>query len=90
MNKFTKTLEFKFERTIPAPPSEVFDAWLNPKIPGNPWNAAEKFMLDPKVDGLFYWTLKGRPITADSRGSTGRVEFSIPGCHRTHWEKNRQ
>jgi len=37
----------------------VFDAWLNPKIPGNPWNAAEKLMLDPKVDGLFYWALKG-------------------------------
>jgi uncharacterized protein YndB with AHSA1/START domain len=59
MKKSAKTLEFKFERTIPAPPREVFDGWLNPKIPGNPWNAAEKFMLDPKVDGLFYWALKG-------------------------------
>ena len=59
MNKSTKTIEIKVERTIPAPPDEVFDAWLNPNIPGNPWNAAEKFMLDPKVDGLFYWTLKG-------------------------------
>ena len=54
-----KTIEFKIERTIPAPPGEVFDAWLNPKIPGNPWNAAEKFLLDAKVDGLFYWRLKG-------------------------------
>jgi len=54
-----KNIEFKIERTIPAPPGEVFDAWLNPKIPGNPWNAAEKFLLDPKVDGLFYWKLKG-------------------------------
>ena len=53
------SLEFKFERTIPAAPNEVFDAWLDPKIPGNPWNAAEKFVLDPKVDGLFYWSLKG-------------------------------
>jgi uncharacterized protein YndB with AHSA1/START domain len=59
MNVSTKTIELKFERTIPAPAGEVFDAWLNPKIPGNPWNAAEKFILDPKVDGLFYWTLKG-------------------------------
>src|SRR3979409_1702328 len=59
MTKSTKTIEFKFERTIPAPLGEVFDAWLDPKIPGNPWNAAEKFVLDPKVDGLFYWTLKG-------------------------------
>ena len=59
MIKSKKTIEFKFERIIPAPPGEVFDGWLNPKIPGNPWNAAEKFILDPKVDGLFYWTLKG-------------------------------
>jgi len=59
MRTNTKTIEFKFERTIPASPGEVFDGWLNPKIPGNPWNAAEKFILDPKVDGLFYWTLKG-------------------------------
>jgi uncharacterized protein YndB with AHSA1/START domain len=59
MRTNAKTIEFKFERTIPAPPGEVFDAWLDPKIPGNPWNAAEKFLLDPKVDGLFYWTLKG-------------------------------
>jgi uncharacterized protein YndB with AHSA1/START domain len=59
MRTNAETIEFKFERTIPAPPGEVFDAWLDPKIPGNPWNAAEKFLLDPKVDGLFYWTLKG-------------------------------
>jgi uncharacterized protein YndB with AHSA1/START domain len=59
MSKSKKTLEFKFERTIPAPPNEVFDAWLNPQFQGNPWNAAEKFVLDPKLDGLFYWTLKG-------------------------------
>jgi uncharacterized protein YndB with AHSA1/START domain len=59
MNKSAKTIEIKVERTIPAPLGEVFDAWLNPKIPGNPWNAAEKFILDAKVDGLFYWLLKG-------------------------------
>jgi uncharacterized protein YndB with AHSA1/START domain len=59
MTKPMKTLEFKFLRTISAPPDEAFEAWLNPKIPGNPWNAAEKFILHPKVDGLFYWALKG-------------------------------
>ena len=79
MAKTTKTLEFTFERTIPAPPSEVFDAWLNPKIPGNPWNAAEKFILDPKVDGLFYWTLKGTP-------HYGRfTEIERPGRMRHTW-----
>jgi uncharacterized protein YndB with AHSA1/START domain len=59
MKKPTKTIEIKVERAIPAPLGEVFEGWLNPKIPGNPWNAAEKFVLDPKVDGLFYWALKG-------------------------------
>jgi len=32
---------------------------LNPTVPGTPWNAADKFVLDPKVDGLFYWTMRG-------------------------------
>jgi uncharacterized protein YndB with AHSA1/START domain len=59
MKNAKKTIEIKVERTILAPLREVFDGWLDPKIPGNPWNAAEKFILDPKVDGLFYWTLKG-------------------------------
>ena len=59
MTQSSKTIEIKVERKIPAAVGEVFDGWLDPKIPGNPWNAAEKFMLDPKVDGLFYWTLKG-------------------------------
>lgn len=59
MKKPTRTIEIKVERAIPAPLAEVFDGWLNSKIPGNPWNAAEKFILDPKVDGLFYWALKG-------------------------------
>ena len=79
MKNSAKTLEFKFERTIPAPLSEVFDAWLDPKIPGNPWNAAEKFTLDPKVDGLFYWTLKGM-------SHYGRfTEFERPGRIQHTW-----
>ena len=61
MNESMKKIRFQFERTIPAPPGEVFDAWLNPKIPGNPWNAADKFLLNPKVDGFFYWTISGTP-----------------------------
>jgi uncharacterized protein YndB with AHSA1/START domain len=59
MEVSTNTLEFILERIIPAPLTEVFDGWLDPNIPGNPWNAAEKFILDPKVDGLFFWALRG-------------------------------
>lgn len=61
MTKFEKTFELKVERTIPAPAGEVFDAWLNPKIPGTPWNEADKLILNPKVDGFFYWLVRGTP-----------------------------
>lgn len=61
MNKPKKTIEVKVERTIPAPVAEVFDGWLNPKIPGNPWNMADKLLLNPHVDGFFYWTVHGIP-----------------------------
>jgi len=59
MTDTKKTIEVKVERTIPAPAVEVFDAWLNPKVPGNPWSMAEKLLLNPKVDGFFYWLMKG-------------------------------
>jgi uncharacterized protein YndB with AHSA1/START domain len=79
MNKSAKTITIKVERTIPAPPDEVFNAWLDPKIPGNPWNAAEKFILDPKADGLFYWLLKGT-------AHYGRfTEFTRPGKLQHTW-----
>jgi uncharacterized protein YndB with AHSA1/START domain len=55
----TKTIELKFERTIHAPPGDVFDAWLNPKIPGTPWNESDKLIFNPEVDGLFYWFTGG-------------------------------
>lgn len=54
-----KTLEFTFERTISAPPEEVYDAWLSSKVPGTPWNMAEKLLLNPEVDGFFYWSVRG-------------------------------
>ncbi|MDB5102627.1 MAG: hypothetical protein JWP91_316 [Fibrobacteres bacterium] len=53
--KGMKTLEIRIERTIAAPPLEVFKAWLNPKVPGTPWEAGDALILQPKVDGLFYW-----------------------------------
>jgi uncharacterized protein YndB with AHSA1/START domain len=59
MSKSTKILEFKFERTIPASPNDVFNAWLNPEVPGTPWHEADKLILNPKVDGFFYWLIRG-------------------------------
>jgi Activator of Hsp90 ATPase homolog 1-like protein len=59
MSKTPNTIEFKFQRTISALPSDACDAWLSPQVPGNPWNMADKLILQPKVGGLFYWALKG-------------------------------
>lgn len=59
MKNAKKTIEVKVERTIPAPLDDVFDGWLDPTVRGTTWNAADKFMLDPRVDGLFYWRMKG-------------------------------
>jgi uncharacterized protein YndB with AHSA1/START domain len=56
-----KTIEVKVERTLATSPGEAFDAWLNPKIPGTPWNTADKLLFDPRVDGFFYWAFRGTP-----------------------------
>jgi uncharacterized protein YndB with AHSA1/START domain len=61
MTKSAPTPEVRVERTIAAPPGEVFDAWLYPKILGTPWNEADKLLLDPKVDGFFYWLISETP-----------------------------
>ena len=59
MSNSTRTIEVKVERTNPAPLGEVFDAWLNPKTAGTPWNMADKLLFHPTVDGLYYWAMKG-------------------------------
>jgi uncharacterized protein YndB with AHSA1/START domain len=50
-----KTIDLELTRTIAASPAEVFDGWLDPTCPGTPWNEAAKLVLDPRVDGLYYW-----------------------------------
>ena len=65
MKKSTNMLEYKFERTIPALPEDVFEGWLNPKVAGNLWNFAEKLIFDPKVDGFYY-------VMADNTPHYGR------------------
>jgi uncharacterized protein YndB with AHSA1/START domain len=59
MKDSVKTIEVKVQRTILAPPEQVFDGWLDPKVPGNPWNMADKLLLNPHIDGFFYWNIKG-------------------------------
>ena len=58
MSDAKSTIEVKVQRTIPATVDDVFDAWLNPKTPGTPWNMADRLLFHPTVDGLFYWSMK--------------------------------
>ena len=57
-----KTLEFKFERTLPGPPERVFDDWLSLSFVGSLWrmsDSGQKLLFDPKVNGFFYRRFKG-------------------------------
>jgi uncharacterized protein YndB with AHSA1/START domain len=47
-----KTVEVKVQRVIATSPAMAYDAWLNPKIPGNPWHTSDKLLFNPTVDGL--------------------------------------
>lgn len=42
-----KTIELTVRRTIPATPAEVYDAWLDPRHPGNPWHDSDMRIFEP-------------------------------------------
>lgn len=68
-------------RTIPGPPGDVFDAWLDPKVPGTLWHEHEKLIFDPKPDGLWYLFTLAHQGTAHY----GRfVEINRPGGRIRH------
>jgi uncharacterized protein YndB with AHSA1/START domain len=53
-----KLIDITVTRAIPAPAENVFDVWIDPKSPGGPWFGAERVILNPVVDGLFYSAVK--------------------------------
>jgi len=53
MDRAANSLEIRIERKINAAPDVAYDAWLDPTVPGTPWNAAARLILDCKPDGLF-------------------------------------
>ena len=68
-----KTIEVTIERTIPTSPGEAFDAWLNPKIPGNPWNMAEKAPVESNSRRVLLLGRQGdTPLRALHRGRAAR------------------
>jgi uncharacterized protein YndB with AHSA1/START domain len=52
-----KTIDITVSRSIPAPVANVFDVWIDPKSPGGPWFGAARVLLNPVVDGLFYFAV---------------------------------
>jgi uncharacterized protein YndB with AHSA1/START domain len=54
----TKLTDITVASTIPAPAEKVFDVWIDPKSPGGPWFGAERVILNPVVDGLFYFAVR--------------------------------
>ncbi len=53
-----KLIDITVTRTIPASTENVFDVWIDPNSPGGPWFGAERAIVNPRVDGLFYLGLK--------------------------------
>jgi uncharacterized protein YndB with AHSA1/START domain len=53
-----KLTDITVTRAIPAPAENVFDVWMDPKSPGGPWFGADRVILNPVVDGLFYLAVK--------------------------------
>ena len=90
-----KTIELELTRTIPASPIEVFDGWLDPQCPGTPWNESAKLILDPKLDGLYYWLFvneAGEPkphYGGRQRSSIVHRRFNTRGCHCIREASNR-
>ena len=68
-----KTMDITLKRTIAASPAEVFDAWLDRKNPGTPWNVADKLVLNPKVDALFYFHV----TMSDRKGVAHYGQFKV-------------
>jgi uncharacterized protein YndB with AHSA1/START domain len=79
-----KPVEITVERTIPASPGEVFDAWLDPTVPGTLWHGHDKLIFDPKVDALWYLqTFAHRP---DGTPHFGRfIEIDRPRRLQHSW-----
>jgi uncharacterized protein YndB with AHSA1/START domain len=51
-------IDITVTRTIPAEAGKVFDVWLDPESAGGPWHGAARVILNPVVDGLFYFAVK--------------------------------
>jgi uncharacterized protein YndB with AHSA1/START domain len=69
-----KLTEIAVTRTIPASAEEVFNFWLDPKPLGGPWFGADRLILHPAVDGLFYFAVRHEGRTWPHYGRSLRLD----------------
>jgi uncharacterized protein YndB with AHSA1/START domain len=69
-----KLTDITITRSIPAPVEDVFDVWIDPTSPGGPWFGADRVILNPVVDGLFYLAAKHEGRTWPHYGRFVRIE----------------
>ena len=69
-----KLIDLVVSRTVQAAPEQAFDVWINPKSPGGPWFGAERVILHPIVDGLFYHAVKHEGRTWEHYGRFLQME----------------
>lgn len=53
MTNAPKTLTVDLKRVIAGAPAKVFQAWLDPKQPCNPWGYGKSVVMEPKVGKPF-------------------------------------
>ena len=86
MSKPMKTMELNINRSIAATPAEVYDAWLDPNSPVNPFNGAKKVVFDPRVGALYHFTHMQGEV---ERPHYGRFEELQRGARiRMTWMSN--
>jgi uncharacterized protein YndB with AHSA1/START domain len=61
-------------RTIPATAEKIYDVWIDPKRPGGPWFGSARTILNPVVDGLFFFAVNHEGRTWPHYGRFIRLE----------------
>jgi uncharacterized protein YndB with AHSA1/START domain len=69
-----KLTDITVARTIPAPAANVFDVWIDQKSPGSPWFGTARTIMNPVVDGLFYFAVNYEGRTWPHYGRFLRID----------------
>jgi uncharacterized protein YndB with AHSA1/START domain len=51
-------IEITVSKLVSASAEDVFDAWIDTKLPGGPWYGVERVIMNPVVNGMFYHAVK--------------------------------